>query len=353
MVQTDITRIGELSTDAVFVFDLKSLRFTYVNDACSHVTGISREELLSDASLVLPLVQSEDSNHVNSCYQELLEKHHVSATEFRVVVPGTGLKHLSCDAYLLQGGGLLAGFLKDITKEREHADYIINYGAKKDTLLDMMAHNLSGPLALSQQIIDWMGDHSKDRIPVEIWSQINLIKANTAECLDIVTDFLKREHLESEHIYVKKTRFDVLSRIVETLDKLIETNKNKRFRLVSALENLNINTDSVKFFQIVHNLVSNAVKFTPDGGEIDIIVEDTPETIIVRVKDNGIGIPPELHPVLFENRTTAGREGLKNELSNGLGLSIVKRLTYVLGGEVRFATEPGHGSIFSIELPKN
>ncbi|RYY53551.1 MAG: PAS domain-containing sensor histidine kinase [Chitinophagaceae bacterium] len=351
-MHTDIARIGDLSADAVFIYDRQSHCFTYLNDVCERMLGIGREQLRSQPKQLLALIESEDSFYLDRCYHELLEKHYVGSTEFRVKVPGEGLKQLSCSAYLLGDETAIVGFVKDITLDRQHTDYIINYGAKKDTLLDMMSHNLSGPLALSNEIISWMSEHSRDRIPSEIWSQINLIKANTQECLDIVNDFLKREHLESEHIYVKKSRFDVLSRITETLDKLIETNKNKQFRLITNLENLNINTDSVKFFQIVHNLVSNAIKFTPDNGQIDIIVEETETTFIIRVRDNGIGIPPELHSVLFNNRTPAKRDGLNNQSSNGIGLSIVKKLTDLLGGTVSFNTTTGTGSEFSIELPK-
>jgi len=351
-VHKDIERIGELSIEAVFLYNLEKKRFSYLNAACSAITGLSREKLLDEPGSLLTLIQSEDSFYLHHCFTELLHHHTINRTEFRVKLPGGTLRQLSCTAYLLDDKAVIAGFAKDITSERQHDDYIINYGAKKDTLLDMMTHNLSGPLALSQDIIRWMKEHSSDRIPPEVWSQINLIQANTQECLDIVNDFLKEEHLESEFIYVKKSRFDVLSRIVETLDKLIETNKTKKFRLITRLENLNINTDSVKFFQVIHNLVSNAVKFTRENGEIDIIVEETETTFIIRVKDNGIGIPTELHHVLFEKRTSAKREGLKNERSTGLGLSIVKNLTTLLGGTVSFTTEVGKGSTFSIELPK-
>ena len=351
-MHTDIARIGDLSTDAVFIYDIRSRRFTYLNNACEKILGIANDELKERPQQLLALIESEDSFYLGRCYAELIDKQFVGATEFRVKIPGEGIKHLSCSAYLLGDETVIVGFVQDITLDRQHADYIINYGAKKDTLLDMMTHNLSGPLALSNDIINWMSEHSRDRIPQEIWTQINLIKANTQECLDIVNDFLKREHLESEHIYVKKSRFDVLSRIIETLDKLIETNKNKKFRLITKLENLNINTDSVKFFQVIHNLVSNAIKFTPDNGEIDIVVEETETTFIIRVRDNGIGIPKEMHPVLFNKRTTAKRDGLKNESSNGLGLSIVKNLTDLLGGNVSFSSQAKKGSEFSIELPK-
>jgi len=216
-----------------------------------------------------------------------------------------------------------------------------------------MTHNLSGPLMLSQNILRWMQETYKNKTPGEISSQLLLIQENTRQCLDIINDFLKEEHIESEKIYVKKTRFDLLERIRVTLEKLVLTNRNKKFRLITDLENLNICTDSVKFFQAVHNLVSNAIKFTSEAGEIDIIVEETEKTFIISVRDNGIGIPLALQEKLFERKTPSGRPGINNEASTGLGLSIVKALVELMDGKVSFQSEEGHGAVFSIELPKD
>jgi len=351
-VYSDIKRIGELSKDGVFIYNVQSSKFLYCNDTFAKVFNVKKEELLQQPRLVLPYIRSEDAYYLKQCFAELQKNNSVTLTEFRLQFANGAITHLLCDAYLLEDASTIIGFVKDVTKEKEHEDYIINYGAKKDTLLDMMTHNLSGPLLLSKNILTWIQQTYKDKTPGEISAQLRLIQETTQQCLDIVNDFLKEEHLESERIYIKKTRFDVLERILATLDKLIATNKNKKFRVITDLENVNINTDSVKFFQIIHNLVSNAIKFTPDNGEIDIIIEEQEKSFIFRVRDNGIGIPRDLHASLFDKRTKAGRNGLNNEQSTGLGLSIVKNLTELIGGRVWFESEEKKGAVFSIELPK-
>ncbi len=347
----DIERIGHLSRDGVFIYDLSKGVFAYMNDHCAGLFNIPRERMMAMPQLILALILSEDTYYLGRCYEALRQNRSADRAEFRLQLQDGTTRHLQCDAYFLESE-LITGFVKDITLDRQHADYIINYGAKKDTLLDMMTHNLAGPLALSKDLIGWMQHGARDSVPSEFLVQLNMVRENTQECLDIVNDFLRQEHMESEHIYVKKSRFDVVDRITQTLDKLIETNKSKRFRLITKLENLNINTDSVKFFQVIHNLVSNAIKFTPEQGQIDIIVEETEDTFIVRVRDDGIGIPAELQSMLFDTRTKAKREGLNKEQSTGLGLSIVKKLVTLLDGNVSFTTEMNSGSEFSIELPK-
>lgn len=351
--QLGIERIGEMSRDGVFIYDTDRQQFRYLNEAFAAIFRFEKRELIESPKMILPFIRSEDSDYVRHAFLELRKNGVLSGAEFRLQLDLQTLVHVCCDAYSLEDEGLVAGFVKDVTKAKEHEDYIINYGAKKDTLLDMMTHNLSGPLTLSQNILRWMQQNYREKAPGDVSSQLRLIQENTQECLDIVNDFLKEEHLASEKIYVKKTRFDVLERIMNTLDKLIATNKNKKFRIISDLKDLNITTDSVKFFQIIHNLVSNSIKFTPDNGQIDIIVEETPESFVIRVRDNGIGIPLNLQHKLFDNRSSAGRAGLDNEKSNGIGLSIVKKLVEMLEGRVYFETEENKGSTFSIELPKD
>jgi two-component system, OmpR family, sensor histidine kinase VicK len=347
----DIRRIGDLSKDGVFIYDINAGRFSYVNETFAETFNTTADQLKEQPKLVLPFIRTEDADYLRHRFTDLVRDHSIINAEFRLHLSDGRIRHLCCDAYLLNDS-LTAGFVKDVTKEKEHEDYIINYGAKKDTLLDMMTHNLSGPLYLSKHILHWIQSTYKGNTPIEISTELKMIQSNTQECIDIIDDFLKAEHMESERIYVKKTRFDVLERIAATLEKIIVTNKNKRFRLITDLKNLNISTDSVKFFQIIHNLISNSIKFTPDNGEIDIIVEEKETSFVISVRDNGIGIPSSMHETLFSKNTPAGREGLNKEKSSGLGLHIVRMLAGLLNGKVSFKSEENKGSTFSIELPK-
>ncbi len=350
---TEIKRIGELSKDGVFIYDLKDEKFTYINDVFAGMFDTDKAELMQQPRLVLPFIRSEDAFYLRHRYTDLLLEKCVTNNEFRLQFADGTTRHFICDAYLMTNSSTITGFVKDHTREKEHEDYIIDYGAKKDALLDMMTHNLSGPLLLTKNILTWMQQQYKDNTPVEISTQLQMIQSNTQECLDIVNDFLKEEHLESERIFVKKTRFDLLERTLNTLEKIILTNKNKKFRIITDLENLNITTDSVKFFQVIHNLVSNAIKFTPENGEIDILIEETEKTFIVKVKDNGIGIPAHLHDKIFQKNTPAGRTGLNKQKSTGMGLSIVKSLVELMDGRVYFESEENKGSVFAVELPKD
>lgn len=346
-----VKRAGELTDDGVAVYDLHNNKFTYVNDNFLKIFGVNRESLIDNSNLIMKIILAEDLDYMRSRYNELLEKGHINTTEFRLRFPGNKLKHLSCDVLILENSHLVTAFVKDISKAKLHEDYLIKYTIQKDTLLDMLTHNLSGPLFISKDIIDTFRREHHDSHSEAISRLLSLISENTQQCIDIVNDFLRQEHNESASIYVKTTRFDVIEKIKETLIKLREMNKDMTFKLISHLNSLNINSDPVKFFQIIHNLLSNAIKFTPPNGSIDIDVIEEKTSYIICIRDNGIGIPEALKPSIFNERVI-GRTGLRGETSRGLGLSIVKKLVLLMNGKIWFESSEGLGSSFFVQLPK-
>lgn len=347
-----IRRIGELSDDGVFIYNFAAHRFDYINKNIPEIFVQPGEAILSSSRLVMQFIKAEDTHYLRSRFNELLEKGAITSTEFRLEFPDGSIRHISCDAYVMEGGTLIIGFVKDITKNKEHEDFIIHYGARKDTMLDMITHNLSGPLHMSKQLLEQVQKRVSNDNAADIGTQLSLLSDSTLECINIVNDFLREEHQESADTYVRKTRFDIIEKTSATLEKVKELNKDKQFRLVTYLDNLNINADSVKFFQVIHNLLSNAIKFTPENGLIDITVEEAEDSFTISVSDTGIGIPLHLHTLVFQPRTPAGRSGLKGERSSGLGLSIVKKLVDIMGGKVWFESDENKGARFFVQLPK-
>lgn len=110
--------------------------------------------------------------------------------------------------------------------------------------------------------------------------------------------------------------------------------------------------DVNKFTQVVNNLVSNAIKFTPDGGHITVRVEPCPGCVRIHIVDDGIGIPAALQPLLFERFTKARRRGLRGEETTGLGLMLCKTIVEWHQGTLTISSTEGQGSTFTIELPR-
>lgn len=106
-----------------------------------------------------------------------------------------------------------------------------------------------------------------------------------------------------------------------------------------------------KMVRVLENLLSNALKFTPDKGQIQLVIRREDTSACLTVRDTGIGIPPHLLPVLFDKYSAARRQGLKGERSNGLGMFIVREIVESHGGTIEAASEVGRGTRFCITLP--
>lgn len=344
-----IINVGDRSVDGVFIYTLSEGQFLYNNGPFKEIFKLANDEKAGVAGL-MRYVLSEDYTYLQSKYNELIENGRLSSTEFRLQFDGNTVKHLTCDIYRVDSDATIVGFVKDVTKNKEHEDFLVECTAKKDTFLDMITHNLSGPLNLAQNVLSWV---EKSLLSKEdVTALVALLQESVQECIDIVHDFLKEEHRESQMIFVKKTRFNVIDRVKVVVDKMNELNPDKNFKTVANIAHDNINTDSIKFFQIIHNLLSNAVKFTHPGGEITITIDELNDFFLFTITDNGIGIPENLKPYIFGNRSQASREGLKGEKSNGVGLYLIKKLTELIGGSIWFESEENKGTSFFVKLPK-
>ena len=110
--------------------------------------------------------------------------------------------------------------------------------------------------------------------------------------------------------------------------------------------------DAARLQQVVSNLVSNAVKFTPKGGRVDVAVRAEPDAVTIEVRDTGIGIAPEVLPRIFERFQQGDASSRRSQGGLGLGLAIVRHLTAMHHGSVVAASEgPGKGATFTLRLP--
>ncbi len=110
--------------------------------------------------------------------------------------------------------------------------------------------------------------------------------------------------------------------------------------------------DPDRLEQVVTNLVSNAVKYSPDGGAVTVALEESDADVVLRVADSGMGMTPEQQAHLFQRFYRTPEAQARGIQGTGLGLYLVKQLVEAHGGHIEVASEPGRGSIFTVSLPK-
>jgi two-component system, OmpR family, sensor histidine kinase VicK len=342
--------VGKISDDGILVLNVSDKKVGYCNRSMAKILGKTVNEVTEMDSEQLRGTISDDDYYVTESFNQLKDRGRISNREFRL--GSDPEKYLSVDAYWIAARDIIIAFIKDVTNTKQHLNYIVEFGARKDTILDMVSHNLSGPLNMTNNLLDVIDQLHKTQEYRKIDNPARLIRENTQQCIDVIHSFLKEEHFESPKIHLESNRFDVIAKVEIMVERYKQFAVEKQIKIVSGNKELFVSIDDVKFFQVVNNLISNAVKFTDAKGNIQVVVIEQESRFQVSVKDNGIGIPDYLWPHLFKKNTPAGRSGLRGEKSIGMGLYIVKKLVDIMHGSLTFESEEGKGSTFTVDLPK-
>ncbi|PRY10101.1 two-component system sensor histidine kinase VicK [Pontibacter ummariensis] len=341
---------------AIFVLDAASLHFTYLNPAFLNALKLNQDSGLAfDA--VLNMIHEEDQQYVQEAYQQLLEGQELKELEFRVDLPEHGERWMCLRPFLKQGEAgrqQVVGYVEDVTAARQYNDYLKKFANKKDSVLHVLGHDLAGPLGIIQSLSGVMADELKANKSEELEKLIGLIGKTSAHAVKLIKSFINHEFLATTGVDTIKRRVNIVKRFEEIIDQYRYSAEeiDKTFEFYASSDKIYALLDDVKFMQAVNNLISNAVKFTPAGGIIQVGLEEQERTVLVKVADNGIGIPQRYHQVLYDTFTQARRPGLKGEPTTGLGMSIVKTIVEWHKGQVWFKSEEGEGTTFYIEIPK-
>jgi signal transduction histidine kinase len=168
----------------------------------------------------------------------------------------------------------------------------------------------------------------------------------------LVADLEQLAKIEGENPKPVKTRTDLLDiarRVAENLGA--EAGKKNQSLTVTGAS-VFVNADKDRMNQVIHNLLYNAIKYTPDGGVIRLDVIDAPDEGILKVKDTGIGISEDELPLIFERFYRADKSRSRKSGGAGIGLTVVKSIVSAHGGEVSVESRPGQGSLFTVRIPK-
>lgn len=229
----------------------------------------------------------------------------------------------------------------------------------KSEFLANMSHELRTPLNSIigfSEILETKGEGDEKQVRFA-----SNIRNSGRLLLELINDILDLAKLEAGKMDVKPSEFAIDNLLSELCDMVRGLADTKSIQLTQHVdENLpDMYQDKIKIRQILTNLISNAIKFTPEGGRIDVYaVRDADQQLVLTVCDTGVGIAESDQQIVFEKfrqgPSALGDDALTREVSGtGLGLSIVKELCILLGGGIELSSEVGKGSTFTVTLPWN
>jgi two-component system sensor histidine kinase VicK len=341
----------------VFAYQVEAQKFSYLNPAFEQVFQLTRQSI--NASQLLQMVHPEDLEYVQEVYEDLLKGEIKKRSEFRFILTDERERWLRVKPILLEEKGkqLLAGLAEDITDFRHYAETELKFSHKKNAIIQMLSHDLAGPLGTIQSLSSLVATRVKGYNDKDVNHVVDLITQTSKGGIRLIQDFVTQEFLESSETELITGRINIVKKLREVVEQYEATQQNSKitFELISSDPSIYIEVDEIKLIQVVTNLISNAIKFTHDDGHITVRVEDKEDTgtLLISVEDNGIGIPKKYHTSLFDKFTKARRPGLREEPSVGLGMSIIKTIIEWHKGKIWFESEENKGTIFFVEIPKN
>ncbi|RZL12006.1 MAG: PAS domain S-box protein [Rubrivivax sp.] len=340
--------------DLVYVFDLEH-RFIYANAVLLRMWGKTWDEAIGKNCLELgyepwhAAMHGREIEQVKATRQPIRGEVPFSGTFGRRIYDYIFVPILGPDGEV----EAVAGTTRDVTEMHETAEFLREQDQRKDEFLATLAHELRNPLAPVRnglEILRLSGDlnekaaRARDMMTRQVGHMVRLID----DLMDVSRVSRGKVALQPERLRLAT----IVDTAIETSRPLIEA---ARHALVVSMPepDLPLDGDLTRLAQVLGNLLNNAAKYTPEGGRIELSARsDGPRHVLIRVQDNGVGIPPDMLPRVFDLFTQVGRDLARAQGGLGIGLSLARKLVEMHGGTLDAqSTGPDQGAAFDVRLP--
>jgi PAS domain S-box-containing protein len=324
---------------------------TQVNHAAELLFGYAAAELVGESvkRLVLPQFHADfDTNWAK------LRATRQPMVGVKVRNPRRDGIDLICEwsvTPLVNAAGTLIGIIaqgQDVTRQLE-------VERMKKEFTSTLSHELRTPLTSiigSLQLVNTgvMGDVDKDVLELT-----GVAERNGQRLLDLINDILDIEKIESGKLTMdlQTVGMDELVREAMVLNKGFGERFKVKFESRGELPGMQVRADRKRLVQVMTNLLSNAAKFSPEGGTVEVTLEKTGTNLRIGIHDRGPGIPEAFRGRIFSRFAQADSTTSRQKGGTGLGLAICKRLVELMSGRIGFDDRPGGGSTFWFELPRH
>lgn len=342
----------------VMIADATSHRITHLNRMGRTLVGRPLEGmLLAEAAQALDLRRPDGTRFPLAelpLTQALEGGETVTGVELSVEHPnGTTMSLLLNAAAVMAGDGSTVASVfafQDVTPLKE-------VDRMKDEFLSIASHELKTPLTpligLTQLMLRSI---ERGRLPdaEQLAANLTSIHRQATHMNELVNDLLDVSRIQAGRLELHPQAVDLVALATEVLERftsLLAPTDTRRLRLDTPVQTLTGAWDRARLDQVITNLISNAIKYSPAGKDVTLAIEPRGDRVRFSVRDQGIGIPKEEQGRLFEPFYRASNASVRNYAGVGLGLHITREIIVRHGGEIRVDSEEGRGTTFIVDLP--
>jgi PAS domain S-box-containing protein len=352
VISDRLAAIVESSDDVIASKDLEGI-ITSWNKGAERVLGYKAEEVIGrHVSMLMPPELVEDMPRILERIKRGERVDHYQTKRRRK--DGTIIDVSLTVSPIRDASGRIVGASKigrDITQEKRIELERLDAERRKDEFLAMLAHELRNPLSAISGAAHLFGrgESAEDLA----WAR-DVVLRQVGHLGRLIDDLLDVSRISSGKISLRKEVIDlspIVGSVVESVRPLFEERKHE-FTVALANDGLRLKADPLRLEQVLINLLSNAAKYTDAGGKISLEARRQGDEVVIAVRDNGMGIEPDLLPRVFDLFSQGDRSIARSEGGLGIGLTVVQKLVEMHGGTVSVVSAgPGRGSEFTIRLP--
>ena len=223
----------------------------------------------------------------------------------------------------------------------------------KDAFISNVSHELRTPLTSISGYVELISDGELGELSPGLAQAVDVIGRNTGRLRSLVEDLLTLSAYDASEVRLDRTNLDLAALLSECHGALVPllVRRELDVRVQPAPDLRRIEADRTQLERVVLNLMSNAVKFTPDGGRVLVRAENAGENVVVTVEDSGIGIPADEQERLFSRFFRSSLSMSAEIQGTGLGLALTKTLVEQHGGSVSLTSAEGVGTTVTVRLP--
>ena len=348
--------IYDHSSDSLFLAQLEpedQFRFVSVNEPFLRARGLAREAV--QGQLMEASVPASNQTLLRTHFQRVITTRRAVVYEDVAELP-MGRRHgeVTLTPIIADNDTVthILGCVTDVTARKQAEEALAAADRRKDEFLSMLAHELRNPLAPIRNVAQILASGRVQSDEVRRMGE--LLTRQTGQLAHLLDDLLEAARITRGLIQLKKDNLlleEVVDRAIETVQPLLNV-KRQTVNRGAAPRPLRVSADATRLRQIFENLLSNAAKYSPDRSIVHVSFSCTPECACVHVRDEGIGIDPQILPHVFDLFTQADRSLDRTQGGLGVGLTIVQQLVHLHGGTVEAHSEGlGRGSEFIVRLP--